>query len=252
MHPEARSIGRLLALAGWCAALSGGCHGAPLNGPRPAPRVDHLGSMREMIESGSAAGRVALSPLLGLRSLYALGPLEGLRGEILVWDGTPFIGRIDAGQLRVAADPDARAPFLVWSSVREWRELAVPAEAGTLAALEEWLPDAARAVGIDPGRPFAFLVLGAVRHATIHVVDLAPEAALTRESHDAARRPINLSDAPVQMLGFFAPDEAGARGVWLHHSSRIHVHLRTQLGTALGHVDDFSLAPGALLRIAWR
>jgi len=54
---------------------------------------------------------------------------------------------------------------------------------------------------------------------------------------------------PVQALGFHATD---AKGVWTHHDRNIHVHLRTLFGSTLGHVDDFTLAPGAIVRIAWR
>jgi acetolactate decarboxylase len=91
-----------------------------------------------------------------------------------VWDGTPFTSRIEQGAMHVAVDADAKAPFLVWSDVEEWSEVEVPGQAKTLAGFETWLPGAARLAGVDGSRPFAFLLLGAVDFATIHVVDLAP------------------------------------------------------------------------------
>jgi len=54
---------------------------------------------------------------------------------------------------------------------------------------------------------------------------------------------------PVQALGFHATD---AKGVWTHYDRNIYVHLRTLFGSILGHVDDFTLAPGAIIRIAAR
>ena len=231
------------------AAAAGCATGA--RGPRPPPKVDHLGSMQEMFERKSAAGRVALEPLLGLKHLYALGPLEGLRGELLIWDCTPFTSRMVDGVARVVVERDLRAPFLVWSSVKAWRDVDVPDDARTLAQFEKWLPGAARKAGLDSSKPFAFQVLGAVEHAAIHVVDLSPDEVLTREAHAAAKRVVTLDAVPAQMLGFYAPDDAGAKGVWLHHSANVHLHLRNQLGTVMGHVDDFTLAEGATVKIAW-
>ena len=208
--------------------------------------------MKKMFDSGEAPPRVALEPLLQFNHLYAIGPLAGLRGEILVWDGTPFVARIDDERVRVAVERDAKAPFLVWSSVKTWEEVAVPEEARTLAGLEAWLPDAARAARIDPSQPFAFLVIGAVEHASAHIVDLPPGMPLTHATHDATQHQVELDHAPVQMLGFFAGDDDSAAGVWTHHSTKVHLHLRNQLGTVVGHVDDFTLSEGAVVRIALR
>jgi len=229
-----------------------GCSAAPTGGPRLPPKVEHVGALHTMFEEGSAAAHASLAALLGREHLYALGPLEGLRGEILVWDGTPFTSRIEQGAVHVAVDADAKAPFLVWSYVKEWSEVEVPEEAKTLAGFETWLPGAARKAGVDGSRPFAFLLLGAVDSATIHVVDLAPGEPLTHESHRAAKHVVQLEKQPVQLLGFFARAESGAQGVYMFLPSTVHLCLRTQFGTTMGHVEDFSLAPGATLKLAWK
>jgi acetolactate decarboxylase len=230
------------------------------SGPRvhAPPKVEHAGAMRELFDSGSAAARVVLSSVLEKPHAYALGPLEGLRGEILVWDGTPFTSRVESGSVRVTVDADAKAPLLAWSHVKEWRGADVPDDALALAALEAWLPQNAAKLGLDPDAPFAFRILGAVDHATLHVDDLPPGSRVTHELHDASAKKVELAHVPVQALGFFAPDSAGATGVWLHkgsqssHDSRLHVHLRTTLGATMGHVDDLTLTSGARVEFAWR
>ena len=204
-----------------------------------------------MYERKSAAGRVALEPLLGLKHLYAIGPIEGLRGELLVWDCTPFTSRMVGGVARVSVDRDVNAPYLVWSSVKEWREASVPDGARKLLSFEQWLPGAARKLGLDASKPFAFQVLGSVESATIHVVDLPADEVVTPASHEAAKRLVLLDRVPVQMLGFHAADDAGAQGAWRRHDASIHVHLKNQLGTLMGHVDDFTLAEGAKVKFAW-
>ena len=224
---------------------------APLDprAPRPAPKVEHAGALSELFDTRAAPGTIALRPLLAKPHLYALGPLADMTGELMVWDGTAFTSRVAGGRVVVATVSDASVPLLVWSRVTKWREVAVPEEACELADFEAWLPEAARGAGIDAAQPFAFQIVGSVQNAKLHVVALPPGTPLTHEAHDASKTTLELGATPVQALGFHATD---AKGVWTHHDRNIHVHLRTLLGTTMGHVDDFTLAPGAIVRIAAR
>jgi hypothetical protein len=47
--------------------------------------------------------------------LYGLGPLEGLRGEVSIFDSVPSIARIERETVVTAASWSARACFLVWA-----------------------------------------------------------------------------------------------------------------------------------------
>lgn len=217
--------------------------------PRPPPKVEHAGAMQEMFESGSAAGQVALRPLLARPHLYAIGPLADLKGEILVWDGTPFVSRMEGERVAIATEPDATAPVLVWSRVAIWKDLAVPDDARELAAFEAWLPKGAREAGLDSSEPFAFQVVGAVERATIHVDALPRGTPVTREARDATKHVVALAACAIQAIGFHATD---AKGIYTHHDSNVHIHLRTPIGATMGHVESFTLAPGAIVKLAWR
>ena len=59
----------------------------------------------------------------------------------------------------------------------------------------------------------------------------------------------SVRQAPVQMLGFHARN---ARGIYTPRDSNVHLHLRTTVGSTMGHVTDFTLAPGAIVEIAWK
>ena len=245
-----RDAARATMLLGAVAALAiaSSCRSTATGGPE-IPRVDHLGSITEMLESGSTEGKFALAPLLGLKHLYAIGPLDGMRGELLVWDGTSFVARVAGDTVAITTERDVKALFLVWSSVREWREVKVPDEARPLSAFEPWLGQAASRLGLPDDRPFAFRVVGAVERAELHVLDHAPGAPLTTASHEAAKKPFSVRQAPVQMLGFHSRN---ARGIYTPRDSNVHVHLRTTVGSTMGHVTDFTLAPGAIVEIAWK
>ncbi len=247
-----RPFARRLPTSALLCGLTIGCGTPAAHGPRLPPTVEHVGAMREMFASGSAAAQIEVAKLLAVPHTYALGPRAGLRGELLVWDGTVFTSDVDHGDpsgklhVRVRVDPTATAPFLVWSHVKEWKTLELPDDARSLAGLENWLPSAAAKVGIAANTPFAFLIFGATESATIHVHDLPEGALVTQEASDAAKYSDSVDHRPVQLLGFHATDAAG---IYIHHTSHVHLHLRTLLGDVMGHVDELTLAPGAVVKI---
>jgi acetolactate decarboxylase len=142
-----------------------------------------------------------------------------------------------------------KTPLLVWSYVTKWKEVAVPDEARALADFERWLPKVAQAEGLDATQPFAFLLVGAAEAATIHIVALPPGTPVTHANHDATKWSVELAATPIQALGFHSTE---AKGIWTHHDTNVHLHLRTTLGGVMGHVEALTLAPGALVKIAWR
>src|SRR5262245_47977809 len=80
------------------------------------PVVHWIGAQRDVLH-GNIGGRVALADLREHPHLYALGPLEGVRGEVSVFDGAPAISRIAEGQVVVESTFNVRACFLVYASV---------------------------------------------------------------------------------------------------------------------------------------
>jgi len=74
-------------------------------------------------------GHVALDDLSSLQDLCGLGPLEGLRGEVSIFGGTPSLARVEPGRVATASGWNARACFLVWAQVPRWSDHAMPSVA---------------------------------------------------------------------------------------------------------------------------
>jgi acetolactate decarboxylase len=125
----------------------------------------------------------------------------------------------------------------------------VPDEARALAEFETWLPTAAKAAGLDATQPFAFLLAGAAEQATIHIVALPPGTPVTHENHDATKWTVELAATPFSAVGFHSTE---AKGIWTHHDSNVHIHLRATIGGVMGHVEKLTLAPGAIVKFAWK
>jgi acetolactate decarboxylase len=203
-----------------------------------------VGSMRETMREGKIEARTALAGLNAKPHMYALGPVEGLRGEITVVDGVIHVGTVSSGKPVANVQKDAKAVFLAYSYVGSWREFSQPAGAdlaGIAAAIEKAGP------GLDRT---PFVVSGTVEAAGFHIMDYIPDGeAWSMEKHDVAKAKFGLASASVTLVGFFTTREEDA-GVFVHHSDRLHVHLVSDGRT--GHLDSVSLRPGWTLKLPAR
>lgn len=213
-------------------------------------QVKWVGSSRDVHQGVDYSGHVALKDLLQLKHLYAVGPEEGLRGEITVWDNTPLLSRIKGSKLVVKTTCGGRekACFLVYGQVADWQSVHV-SEAISDNTIEELVRSVARTHNVAVEQPLVFIVRGKARGLRFHVLNKAdnvpPDG--TTSQHEKAKVPFVVSDQVVEVLGFYSERH---QGVFTRRGSFIHMHFRTLDSTQAGHVDSLELEPGATLSIS--
>lgn len=225
---------------------------APTAGDAPVQRgrvhsagsVSWVGEMHRTVMEGDTAARVRLAGLLTTPGLCAVGPAEGLNGEITAIDGSLHLGLADGVVTRSSPRADAGAPFLVWAHVLEWTRRPLPPECATSSALETALPALVRDAGLDPEAPVPFRIEGTARSLSYHVLRPVPGLAPGREAHDRAQVRAAIADQPVRLIGFYSP---GHRGVFTPGFSDVHTHFVSADESLSGHVEAFVLDPGATL-----
>ena len=181
--------------------------------------------------------------------LYGLGPLEGVRGEVTIFDGVPSIARIHSGAVTTEVSWKARACFLVWAEVPTWSGRALDPAPSRLDEVEPEIAALAQEMGHDPGRPLPFLIAGTALAATLHVLDKRDGLPHNAERHEEAKVRRTLERELVEVIGFYSP---GHRGVFTPRESNLHVHVRTAGGRTSGHLERIRLAPGARLAVPAR
>jgi acetolactate decarboxylase len=207
--------------------------------------VKWIGEMRKVMRDGDLSGQVKLEALAKWPHLYALGPLEGLRGEITILDGKAAIATVADRKASVGEKFEGKACFLVYAQVPEWREVELPAKGLDKAAyLESGILRIARKAEIDADKPFPFLLRGRVVKAKWHIVNKTDDAPFSPKDHDKIKVPFEIEDREVEILGFYSEKHAG---IFTHHDSNVHMHLKTADGKLSGHVD--SVVPGEGMRI---
>jgi acetolactate decarboxylase len=223
--------------------LLAGCAGAPVERPSDGT-VAWAGSQRQAVHAGDVGPKVRLSELAARPHLYAIGPLEGLTGEITVLDGNAAITTVVNGNVRTGNSLDHGAAFLVWTYAAAWSTTPLPADARTMEQLEATLPATARSAGFDGTAPVAFRIEGTVETLNYHVLNRAAGTPLTAEAHEASKAHFALTGRRVHLVGFYSTQH---RGVFTPGTSNIHLHVVSDDGLLAGHVESFTLAPGATL-----
>ena len=202
-------------------------------------RVNISGAMMNVMHKGELFGTINLDTISNKSHLYGLGPIEYLKGEILIVDGHSYISKVKGdNEMAVSENFNIKAPFFVYENVEKWKESSLPDSVQTITQLETYLNQTTK----DFSRPFAFKVFANVDDANIHIVNL-PEGVKVHspEYANQNQKTFNLKNKTVELIGFFSTEHAG---IFTHHDTFVHIHLLTDDKKQMGHVDEFKLTKG--------
>lgn len=209
-----------------------------------------VGSFKRMSHTGDTRGQIKLAELPQGAGYWGVGALAGLTGEVLLHDGRLLVSRGEDHLGKVSpARPEDEAVLFASARVQQWREIPLPSDMNQ-AQFESFVVDQARAHGLDPEQPFPFLVEGRFPVMTWHVVTgQAP-----RHGHGGGH-----ANKHAGMKVFEQPGVAGRlvavysgaqyEGVVSHPGERFHLHYVDASLGASGHVDVYSVAAGAVLKV---
>jgi len=204
--------------------------------------VQIAGAMKNVMWKGELHGTINLDSLSGRKNLYGIGPLEYLRGEIMIMDGKSYQSRVlKRKKMEVKEGFDAKAPFFVYVEVENWQQHILPDSVKTIKQLEDFLTHTTKHLK----GPFAFKLSGHMNAAQIHIVNL-PEGSEVRSPEDAheGQENYHIRNKKVDIVGFYSTSH---KGVFTHHDSFVHMHLITSDRKIMGHVDRMELGKNVLL-----
>ena len=207
----------------------------------PDNAVKITGAMRNVMHKGELFGTIAIDTLSNKQHLYGLGPLEYLKGEIMIIDGSAYVSNVvDDTVMKVEENWNAKAPFFVYVHVENWKQAPLPDSIQSIAQLENFL----NAYTKNQVRPFAFKVIATIEAGNIHIVNL-PDGTVVHSPEEAHQnqQSYELKNEEVEMIGFFSTEH---QGVFTHHDSYVHIHLITKDRKKMGHLDQVSLKKGTV------
>ncbi len=247
--------------AGLCAAIFAVTAYAAIVGAKKEGMVEYVGAQKDIFKSGKAASVVSLEALAGRKGLYAIGPIEGLDGEITVFDSKPYVTRVRGSEYTAENTWKHGAFFLVWSEQEKWQDIPMPATVKGYVDLQNFVKVQAQKAGIDTTKPFPFLLSGTPVEIKWHInVDRTEGKPITKESFFKSKQPFVTKNEPVDIIGFYAEHYDG---IFLTKftpviregsgtENAIHIHLISRTSKAAGHIDDITFGEGMVLRIPLR
>lgn len=226
----------------------------------------HFGHFTRMVESGQSGGQVRLADLPQRKGDWGLGATAGLKGEIVQLDGRLLVSPGSDAQGRVQAPPrEEEAVLFAGARVLAWAEVTVPSDMSQ-AQLESFVREQAASRGLSLEQPFVFRVAGRFPHLMWHVVTGEPAAggqaqpgghgahgahgAMMAGGHANSQSGMRVFHAPGatgELVGVYSG--AGLEGVVSHAGERFHLHYVNSDATVSGHVDRYSVAAGAVLKL---
>ena len=192
--------------------------------------------MRNVMWFGDLEGKIATDSL-SANTAYGLGPIEYLKGEILLFEGQTFESKvIDSLQHKVEQTESSRAPFFVYSTASNLKEINIPKDDFTLKSTENLIDSLYN----DYENPLLIRIDGRFDAITVHSVNLAEGS--TVSSPDQAHQGLTKYDyenVSGSLIGFFSRKH---KAVFTHHDSFFHAHFISDDRDILGHADaiDFN------------
>jgi|GEM_PF-620533 len=211
--------------------------------------VTVYGNFKRMMDAGDYTPKVKLGNALSGNGVYAVGALSGLRGEITVIDGKPYISLGSAGSQRLMPDAglNEEATLLVTAKTSEWKKISIPKDMSQ-AEFEAFVIDSAKKEGLDMSKPFPFVLNGDISNYKLHVV-AGPKPKGSGHGHGSAKVQYNASGNLIKgrLVGFYSGAELS--GVISHPGELFHVHIVDTEETISAHMDSYGIRKQSVLLI---
>lgn len=210
-------------------------------------KVEYAGALKNMMHKGDISAKAELSELGEIEHLYALGALENLKGEIQIFDSKPYNTIVSDSMLDFDKSFDKRATLLVYASVSKWRSIAIPDSIVSYQQLESYIAQSAAEHQIEMDKPFPFLLEGTPQAFDWHVINWKDgDTDHSHEKHIHSGLHGTINNREVAMLGFYSDSH---HAIFTHHTTNMHIHVKTVDNKLAGHVDGLTLGKGMILKL---
>ena len=194
--------------------------------------VKVLGEMRDVMWKGDLKGKIATDSLNN-KETYGLGPIEFLKGEIVVFEGQTFVSKvIDSVSHQVTKTPSVTAPFFVYSTNSDLKVVEFTLDNYSLKEIEEQIDSVYK----NYDQPLLIRIEGVFNKMKLHSVNLpeGKQVSSPDEAHQGLTQ-YELNGISGSLIGFFSRHH---KAVFTHHDSFFHAHFISDDRQVLGHIDE--------------
>ena len=212
------------------------------NSVKEINNVKVIGKMSDVMWKGDLKGKIATDSLNN-KETYGLGPIEFLKGEIVVFEGQTFVSKvIDSVFHQVTKIPSVRAPFFVYSTNSDLKVVEFTLENYSIKEIEEHIDSVYK----NYDQPLLIRIDGVFNNMKLHSVNLpeGEQVSSPDEAHQGLTQ-YDFNNISGSLIGFFSRHH---KAVFTHHDSFFHAHFISDDRQVLGHIDElnFNSSKGTL------
>lgn len=209
-------------------------------------KVEYKGALKKIMANDISA-KVDLSDFKNTKNFYALGAVEELKGEIQIFNSRPYITSVGKNSLNIDKTFTKKATLLVYATVENWESIAVPDNIISYEHLENFIKKVADEKGINTEEPFPFLLEGVIGSFDWHVINWKEGDTIhSHKKHKSTGMHGTMNAKEVVMLGFYSNSH---HAIFTHHTTNMHIHVKTDGNGVGGHVDGLFLENGMILKL---
>ena len=210
-------------------------------------KVEYNGALKNMMHKGDISAKVDLALFENTKHFYALGAIENLKGEIQIFDSRPYNTMFIDSTLTFDNSFNKKATLLVYASVSKWKSINIPDSIVTYEQLESYIAQVAKENKINIDKPFPFLIKGTLKSFDWHVINWKDgDTEHSHEKHIISGPHGTINNRQVEMLGFYSDSH---HTVFTHHTTNMHIHVKTADHKIAGHVDGLTLGKEMVLKL---
>ena len=194
--------------------------------------VKVIGEMRDVMWKGDLKGKIATDSL-DSKDSYGLGPIQFLKGEIVLFEGQSFISKVvDSISHEVSRTSSARAPFFVYTKNSNLKAIELKPANYSLKGLENYIDTSYK----HYDKPLLVRIDGVFDDIKLHSVNL-PEGMKVSSPDEAHQGLIqyDFKNISGSLIAFFSRNH---RAIFTHHDSFFHAHFISDDRKVLGHIDE--------------
>ncbi|MFT5859302.1 MAG: acetolactate decarboxylase [Flavobacteriaceae bacterium] len=210
-------------------------------------KVEYEGALKNMMHKGDISAKIDLTTFKNTEHFYALGAIENLKGEIQIIDSKPFNTMVVDSNLTFDNSFNKNATLLVYASVSKWKSINIPNNIVTYEQLESYIEKVAKENDIKIDEPFPFLIEGGLKSFDWHVINWKDgDKEHSHEKHINSGLHGAINDRQVELLGFYSDAH---HAIFTHHTTNMHIHVKTVDNKIAGHLDGLTLGTGMILKL---
>lgn len=209
--------------------------------------VQYKGALKNMMHKGDLSAKADLIDFKETEHFYALGAIENLKGEIQIFDSKPFNTQVIDSMLTFDNSFNKKASLIVYASVEKWKTIDIPNSVVSYEQLEDYIKKSAKRNHININEPFPFLIEGTAKSFDWHVINWKDgDTEHSHEKHISSGLHGTINNRAVEMLGFYSDSH---HAIFTHHTTNMHIHVKTNDNKIAGHVDGLTLGKGMILKL---